>query len=113
MASVKEIKKAINEIKRYHNKIILMHCVSSYPTKLEDINLNRINMLKRIYKDLPIGLSDHTNDIISAIASIPIGVVAIEKHFKLDNKTNTMAETGLRILEKVTHTIESKFIDAL
>lgn len=89
MASVKEIKKAINEIKRYHNKIILMHCVSSYPTKLEDINLNRINMLKRIYKDLPIGLSDHTNDIISAIASIPIGVVAIEKHFKLDNKTNT------------------------
>lgn len=31
----------------------------------------------------------------------------------LDNKTNTMAETGLRILEKVTHTIESKFIDAL
>jgi arginase len=31
----------------------------------------------------------------------------------LDEKTNTMSETGLRILEKVTHTIESKFIDTL
>lgn len=89
MASVNEIKKAINEIKKYHNQIIIMHCVSSYPTKLENINLNRIKKLRRIYKNYLIGLSDHTNDIISSIASIPIGVVAIEKHYKLNNKIRT------------------------
>tara|TARA_B110000977_G_scaffold175638_1_gene230552 strand:+ start:33721 stop:34758 length:1038 start_codon:yes stop_codon:yes gene_type:complete len=89
MASIQEIKKALNEIRRYHNEIIIMHCVSSYPTKLEDINLNRIKKLKRIYKNCLIGLSDHTNDITSSIASIPIGVVAIEKHFKINNKIKT------------------------
>ncbi len=90
MASSKEIKNAINEIKKYHNKIIIMHCVSSYPTKLEDINLKRIEKLKLEYKNCLIGLSDHTNDIVSSIASIPFGIVAIEKHFKLNNKIKTV-----------------------
>ena len=34
-------------------------------------------------------MSDHTNSIFSSIASMPIGVVAIEKHYKLSNKDNT------------------------
>mgnify|MGYP000601454732 CR=1 FL=1 len=48
MATNLEVKAAVREIKKFHNKIIILHCVSSYPTKLEDINLNRINNLKKI-----------------------------------------------------------------
>ena len=40
LISNEEIKKAINEIKKFHNKIIVLHCVSEYPTKLKDTNLN-------------------------------------------------------------------------
>lgn len=93
MASFKEISLALIEIRKFHNKIIIMHCVSSYPTKLEDINLKRINKLKKIYNSCLIGLSDHTEDIISSLLSIPHKVVAIEKHFKLNNKNQTVDST--------------------
>ena len=89
MASKKEINNAINEINKFHNKIIILHCVSSYPTNLKNINLNRINILKKSYKNNMIGMSDHTNDIISSIAAIPNKIVAIEKHYKLNKKTKS------------------------
>lgn len=89
MASEKEINNAIKIIKKYHNKIILLHCVSNYPTNLSDINLKKISYLKKKYKKILIGLSDHTNDIISSVISIPYGIVAIEKHFKLNEKIKT------------------------
>ena len=43
MASIKEIKSAIREINKFHDKIVILHCVSEYPTKVEDINLKRIS----------------------------------------------------------------------
>tara|TARA_B100001057_G_scaffold497809_1_gene602974 strand:+ start:1389 stop:2423 length:1035 start_codon:yes stop_codon:yes gene_type:complete len=86
MASLKEIKDAIKVIEKHHKKIIILHCVSNYPTKTKDTNLIKIRLLKKKFKNYLIGLSDHTNNIFSSIASIPIGVVAIEKHFNLDNK---------------------------
>ena len=52
-----EIKNAIKIIKKYHSKIIILHCVSSYPTEIKDTNLNRIDYLKKISKIL-IGVSD-------------------------------------------------------
>ena len=117
MASSKEINNAINEIKKYHKKIIIMHCVSSYPTELKDINLKKIEKLKRDYKDCLIGLSDHTNDIISSIASIPFGVVAIEKHFKLNNKIKTVdskfsiTPNQLKKLKIDTHQLHKSFLN--
>ena len=89
MASLREIKEAIKIINQFHNKIIILHCVSGYPTKLEDTNLNKIKILKKNFKKHLIGISDHTSGLISSIASIPLGVVAIEKHYKLNDKINT------------------------
>ena len=83
MAEIKEIKKAIKIIENYHKKIIILHCVSNYPTQTKDTNLKRINTLKKIFKNYKIGLSDHTNDIFTSIASIPLGVSVIEKHFNV------------------------------
>ena len=96
MASDNEIKKAIKEINKFHNKIIILHCVSSYPTKLEDTNLIRISKLKSIYKKNLIGLSDHTDDIISSIAAVPLKIVAIEKHYKL-NKNDKSPDASFSI----------------
>ena len=82
MASLKEVKNAIRIINKYHNKIIILHCVSGYPTKLKDTNLARIKLLKKKFKKYMIGISDHTDNLTSTIASIPLGIVAIEKHYK-------------------------------
>ena len=84
MASLSEIQKAIKIIEKHHKKIIILHCVSNYPTKIEDANLNRIQFLKNKFKNYKIGLSDHTDSIFTSIASIPLGVCAIEKHFNID-----------------------------
>ncbi len=87
MATHREIFEAIKIIEKYHSNIILLHCVSSYPTRLEDINLNRIDELKKRYPKYLIGVSDHTKDIYSSVAATVKGVVVIEKHYKLNEKT--------------------------
>lgn len=89
LASISEIKDSLKIIRKYHNKIIILHCVSGYPTKENEVNLFRINELKRIFKKNFIGLSDHTDDINTSLASIPLGVKIIEKHFKLNNKIHS------------------------
>ena len=67
MASLNEIQKAINKIEKHHKKIIILHCVSNYPTKIEDANLNRINFLKNKFKEYKIGYL-----IIQIIYSLPL-----------------------------------------
>ena len=89
MATLNEILKAVKIIKKYHSKVIILHCVSSYPTKLEDINLNKINFLRKKFPKNLIGLSDHTNDIHSSLIATQLGVCVIEKHYKLNNSINT------------------------
>lgn len=89
MANLNEIKACVKIIKKYHNKIILMHCVSGYPTPENQANIKRIELLKKNFKKINIGISDHTNDIITSLASIPLGVVLIEKHFIISKKLNS------------------------
>lgn len=63
--------------------VVLLHCVSQYPARVEDANLNAIASL-RINGNL-VGLSDHTPGYETAIAATALGAVMIEKHFKLDD----------------------------
>ena len=86
LSSLKEVEIAIRVIEKYHKKIIILHCVSNYPTKTAEANLKRINFLKEKFNKYKIGLSDHTNDIYTSIAATSIGVCVIEKHFNIDNK---------------------------
>lgn len=88
-SNVTEISSAIKVIKQFHNKIILLHCVSSYPTLIEDANIKRINFLKKKFKKYLIGLSDHTPSISSSLSATAIGVVAIEKHIKLNENSKS------------------------
>lgn len=84
-SSLNEIKKCIRIIKKYHSKIIILHCVSKYPTKDEETNLKRFNVLEKEFKNIPIGLSDHSTNIYSSIAATTLGAIIIEKHFILND----------------------------
>ncbi|MBI5132510.1 MAG: N-acetylneuraminate synthase family protein [Rhodopseudomonas palustris] len=64
-------------------ELILLHCVSSYPTPADQLNLRAIQTLKREF-GLPVGFSDHSEGTQAAVVSVALGAVAIEKHFTLD-----------------------------
>lgn len=61
----------------------LMHCVSSYPCEINQINLPRLNFLRKLHDH--IGLSDHTSSAYVPSYSVFYGVTVIEKHFTTDN----------------------------
>ena len=83
-----EIKSAVNIIKKYHNKIILLHCVLNYPTLNHNAFLGLIPFLRSKFKNIPIGYSDHTfqNSNINIITAWFNGAVVIEKHFTHNKK---------------------------
>lgn len=108
-SSFKEINEALKLINKYHNKVIILHCVSEYPTPLNDTNLSRITKLKKIFKKNLIGLSDHTNSIDSSLASIPLGVTIIEKHFK-DNEKNKSVDSKFSIVPKDLKKLKEKSV---
>ncbi len=90
MASIKDIRNCIKIIKKYHKKIIILHCVSGYPTNENQANLNRIKNLNKLFPEYNIGLSDHTNDILTSLSSIPLGIKIIEKHFVYNKKVKSL-----------------------
>ena len=86
MAVLGEIEEALTAIRQEDlDAIILLHCVSCYPTKIEDVNLKVLETLRQAFR-LPVGLSDHTLGNITPIAAVALGACAIEKHVTLDKK---------------------------
>lgn len=63
--------------------LAILHCVSSYPAPLEQMNLRAIETLRGEF-DLPVGLSDHSIGPAAAIAAVALGAVIVEKHFTVD-----------------------------
>jgi sialic acid synthase SpsE len=86
LASYDDIKRAVSICKKNKNRnIVLLQCTSLYPTPKKLVNLKCIESLRKKYKCLT-GFSDHTLEGDSAIASIPIGSVILEKHLTLSKK---------------------------
>ena len=83
MASVKEIRKALNILNK-KSDIIILHCTSDYPAKLKDLNLNFIHRLKKFGYN--VGYSDHSTSILTPSIAVGLGCAVIEKHFTLSKK---------------------------
>lgn len=82
MCTMKEVKDSVNAILSTGNdQIVLLHCVSNYPTRIDEVNLNAINTMKKECS-LPTGYSDHTVGPLVSLAAAIMGANMIEKHFR-------------------------------
>lgn len=62
---------------------VLMHCVSNYPAKYEDLHLRFLNTLQKAFLK-PVGFSDHSPGVVSSVVAVSLGASVIEKHITLD-----------------------------
>lgn len=84
MADEREIDEALEALDSNGcPSVLVLHCVSLYPTLDEDANLLRITTLRERY-GFPVGYSDHTIGADAAVAATALGAVFIEKHFTID-----------------------------
>lgn len=112
MTTISEIASVVEIVRNEKCPFALLHCVSSYPTPIEEANLSTITFLQKIF-DTPVGYSDHTIGIEACLAAVSLGACIIEKHFTLDKNMegpdqklssdpNEFAElvSKIRIIEK-------------
>lgn len=86
MGTLTEVSEAIDAIKSKGNSnIVLLHCVSVYPPKVEEVNLRAMETMRNAFQ-LPVGYSDHTIGISVPLTAAALGANVIEKHFTLDKK---------------------------
>jgi sialic acid synthase SpsE len=86
MSNLKEIDLAYKTAKKYGaSEIILLYCVSNYPSKISDFNFNNIRILKERY-NCKVGFSDHSTDNEVVAAAIAAGAAVIEKHIAVEGQ---------------------------
>lgn len=86
MANMKEVKDAINEVKKAkNNKIVLLHSVSAYPTPISQVNLKAMITLQKKFSMLT-GFSDNGANQLVPIVAVALGAKLIEKHFTINKK---------------------------
>ena len=88
MATFVEIENAIEALEHAgtpRDSITVLHCTTSYPAPLVDVNLKAMQKIGEKF-GVAVGYSDHTIGLETAIAAVALGAEVIEKHFTLDRK---------------------------
>ena len=105
MSTIKEIDEAVKILEKYNCQYLIMHCVSSYPAKPEDLNLRAITTLREKYGCL-VGYSGHESSANIAPSTVLYNACAIERHFTLDRTMKgpdhllSLEPSGMDILVK-------------
>src|SRR5438128_2852830 len=86
MSSGEEIEKAIDSMHTQANEqVVLLHCVSSYPAKHEELNLKSVQYLRDRF-GVPVGFSDHSVGSLGSIVATSLGAQVIERHFMIETR---------------------------
>ena len=83
MSTKENIDNAVSIFKKNNCSFELMHCVATYPMRVEDANLITINQLKKEY-NCNVGYSGHENGVVVSIAAVVLGISSLERHITLD-----------------------------
>lgn len=85
MSNMNEIKVAVSLFKKHRIPLALLQTTSEYPCDYRDVNLGVLDIYKRLF-DIPVGISDHSFGIYTALGAVAKGASIVEKHVTLDKK---------------------------
>lgn len=86
-SSIDDIQRAMEEILKVNNEVVLMQCNTNYTGSIENVkyvNLNVLKTFEAMYPEIILGLSDHTPKHATVLGAIALGARVIEKHFTDD-----------------------------
>jgi N-acetylneuraminate synthase len=89
-------------------KLLIAHSTSTYPCRLEELNLKMIGTLKALYPQVPIGYSGHEVGLAPSLAAAALGATFIERHITLDRAmwgTDQAASVEIGGLERLIRNI--------
>lgn len=108
MSSLSEIEDALDTIASEENpNVILLHCVSNYPSDPKDVNLKAIDTLKMAFR-IPVGFSDHSIGTLVCKTAIALGADVIEKHFTLDKRLEGPDHILSLVPDEMTQLVKDK-----
>lgn len=98
MSTIEEVDESFNLILKHGKEPVLMHTNSSYPTPLDELNLNMIPALRERYGCV-VGYSGHEEDLEPTVAAAILGAKVIERHITLDhNMWGTDQKSSLEVV---------------
>jgi len=103
MSNLEMISEAVKIFKNINCSFELMHCVSTYPMKIEDANLNLIRVLKEKFS-CNVGYSGHESGIAVSLGAAALGITSLERHITLDrsmygsDQSASLEEAGLKLV---------------
>jgi sialic acid synthase SpsE len=100
LANKADLDDAVAVVRRFNAPLMILKCVSAYPTPVEDMNVATIPWLRETY-GCAVGLSDHTLGPEAAYAATALGAAMIEKHFRMpedDTSVDAMFSMSLDAL---------------
>lgn len=101
-STLDDIDKVVSFLRNREKKFAILHCVGEYPTHIDTLNMNQIDLLKRRYPDVPVGYSTHEepDNVESIQMAIAKGACIFEKHVAVetqDYKKNDYSATPAQI----------------
>lgn len=118
MSTIEDIDNAVEIFREYKCPFELMHCVSTYPMKESDANLNVIRTLKDKY-NCNVGYSGHETGIAVSIGASAMGISSLERHITLDrsmygsDQSASLEPNGLRMLLGSVRKVEQAMGDGI
>ena len=109
MSELQQIDHAVEVLGK--DNLVLMHTASTYPAKVEELNLSCIQTLKRRY-GIPVGYSGHEVGLSTSLAAATLGACMVERHITLDramwgsDQAASVEPNGIARLVRDIHTAE-------
>ena len=116
MSTLKEIDHAVEILGR--EELVLLHCTSTYPARIEELNLRVIPILAKRY-NIPIGYSGHEVGLYTSLAAVVLGACYVERHITLDramwgsDQASSVEPQGFIRLVKDIRAVESALGDGI